>query len=388
MRILHTSDWHIGRTFFGESVSENLRSVLDRLVNIINEHGVDVVVVAGDVFDSTMPAAGAYDLLTDVLVKLHEAGATVILTSGNHDSAARLRFQSRWARASGIHVIATPDLAFEAVELADAFGPVHFYGVPYLEPALIRHIDGAPESRTQAAVMQWATEQARDHLADFPARSMLIAHCFAAGVPQTANAEDIERDLTAGGLDVVPLESLSGFDYVALGHIHGRAELAPNIRYSGAPLHYSFSEAGAPRGAWLIDFDASGFAGAQWLEFPVPRRLARLRGTLAELLHDESYEQYRDCWVAASLSDQARPLDAMVQLRTRFPHAVHVAHEPAVRADQSKETYAAKLAAAVSDEERVDRFLQHARNGVGASVVEREILRDALDELEIKEAAR
>lgn len=388
MRILHTSDWHIGRTFFGEQVSDHLRVVFDALIEMVHTHRVDVVVVAGDIFDTTVPAASAYDMLTEALIGLHEAGATVILTSGNHDSAARLRFQSRWARESGIHVIATPEVAFESVVLTDNHGPVTFFGVPYLEPALVRHIEGAPQSRSQAAVMRWATDLARVYLAEHPTRSVLVGHCFAAGVPVEANAEDIERDITAGGLDVVPLETFAEFDYVALGHIHGRAELKPHIRYSGAPLHYSFSEAGAPRGAWLVELNADGFAGAKWLDLPVPRTLSRLRGTLEDLLSSESFDQYRSNWVAASLTDQARPIDAMARLRTRFPHAIHVEHTPEVRTTQAGKTYAAKLAAAVTDEQRIESFLQHTRNGVGATEVEREILAGVFEQLTIEEATR
>ncbi|MDJ1370373.1 exonuclease SbcCD subunit D [Gulosibacter molinativorax] len=388
MRILHTSDWHIGRTFFGEQVGENLRTVLASLTEAVRAQNVDVVVVAGDIFDTAVPAAGAYDALTEALVALHETGAVVILTSGNHDSAARLRFQSRWARESGIHVIADPEAIFETVTLEDEFGPVTFYGVPYLEPALLRHLDGAPQTCAQAAVMQWAADRAREHLATHPARSVFIGHCFAAGVPASANAEDIERDLTAGGLDVVPLETFDGFDYVALGHIHGRAELRANIRYSGAPLHYSFSEAGAPRGAWLIDFDGAGFSSAEWLELPVPRPLTRLRGEIDELLGHESYAKYRDHWIAASLTDQARPLDAMARLRSRFPHAIHVEHTPLTRADKSAETYAEKLAAAVTDEQRVARFLEHTRNGVGPTAIEQEILAEVFEQITVEGATR
>lgn len=388
MRILHTSDWHIGRTFFGEQVGDHLREVLQALTTAVREQRIDVVVVAGDIFDSTIPAAGAYDLLTDVLVGLQQAGAAVVITSGNHDSPARLRFQARWARESGIHVIARPESVFESVTLEDEFGPVSFTGIPYLEPALVRHLEGAPQARSQAAVMRWATDLARAHLAEHPTRSVLIGHCFAAGVPMSANAEDIERDIAAGGLDVVPLETFAGFDYVALGHIHGRAELAPNIRYSGAPLHYSFSEAGATRGAWVIEFDATGFAGASWLEVPVPRALVRLRGPLDALLGDEAFEDARDHWVSASLTDQARPVDAMARLRARFPHAIHVEHTPAERLGRQHETYGARLAAAVTDEQRIERFLEHTRNGVGSTETERAILADALEQLTIEEATR
>lgn len=389
MRILHTSDWHIGRTFFGEDVSAQLREALLALVAAAREHEVDAVVVAGDVFDSTMPSAAAFDFLTDILVALHETGARVVLTSGNHDSASRLRFQSRWARASGIHVIADPESAFGAVELRDEHGPVRVYGVPYLEPALIRHVEGAPASRTQEAAMRWAADLARADLdASGSPRSLLIAHCFAAGVPASADAQDIERDLTAGGLDVVPVEVFDGFDYVALGHIHGRATLRDRVRYSGSPLHYSFSEAGSPRGAWLVELDAHGFAGAEWLPLPVPRPLVRLRDSLRALLEAPDYEAVREHWVAATLTDERRPVDAMSRLRTRFPRAVHVEHAPAERRGREHGGYAATLAKAPTDAERIERFLEHTRNGQGPTEAERRILEEALDEYAAQEASR
>ena len=152
MRILHTSDWHIGRTFHGNSTMDALAEVLGALTVQVRENAVDVVIVAGDVFDSATPAGPAYTLLGDVLVALHETGARVIVTSGNHDSAARLGFQARLLR-DGIHVLTDPLAIGTPVTLADADGPVHFYGIPYLEPAIVRqHWIGA-DLRTQAQTL-------------------------------------------------------------------------------------------------------------------------------------------------------------------------------------------------------------------------------------------
>ena len=278
MRILHTSDWHIGRTFHGHSTLDALRGVLDALTAQVREHEVDVVVLAGDVFDSATPAASCYTLLSDALRALSEAGAQVVVTSGNHDSAARLGFQAALLR-DGIHVLTDPRAIGTPVTVTDAAGPVHFYGIPYLEPALLRH--AWPGVRSQAHVLAHAMDLVRVDLAERGGRSVAIAHCFAAGVAPTPH---LERDIQQGGLDVVPLATFDGPDYVALGHIHGRQRLSDRVRYAGAPLHYSFGEAGKPRGSWLVELDAQGFAGATWIELPVPRRLVTLTAPLEELL--------------------------------------------------------------------------------------------------------
>ncbi len=278
MRILHTSDWHIGRTFHGHATLDALRGVLETLTAQVRENEVDVVVVAGDVFDSATPAAACYTLLSDTLRALADTGAQVIVTSGNHDSAARLGFQAGLLR-DGIHVLTDPSRIGDPVTVSDAFGPVQFYGIPFLEPALLRA--QWPGVRSQAEVLGRAMDIVRGDLAVRGGRSVAIAHCFAAGVEPTPH---LERDIQQGGLDVVPLSVFEGVDYVALGHIHGRQQLAPRVRYAGAPLHYSFGEGDKPRGSWLIDLDVEGVADATWLALPVPRRLVTLRGPFEDLL--------------------------------------------------------------------------------------------------------
>lgn len=389
MRILHTSDWHIARTFHSEPTLEHLGEVLRALVAAVPEHGVDVVVVSGDIFDSAAPAAAAFDFLADALQQLSAAGATVVVSSGNHDSAARLRFPAAWARLAGIHISAEPSRPVAPVELRDEFGTVWCYPIPYLEPALVRHQPGAAEVRTQEDAMRWATEAVR---ADFAERgepgdrTLVLAHCFVAGVPESTPGADIERDLTAGGIDVVPSSLFDGFDYVALGHIHSRVELTERIRYSGAPLHYSFSEAASPRGAWLVDLDAAGFAGARWLELPVPRPLAHLRGELETLLHDASFDEVESHWVQAQLTDAARPVDAMRRLRTRFPHAVHLEYDPP-EAARGATIHLEQLAAHTSDEQRLRGFFEFVR-GSAASDAEIAELDELLAQAREQEAQR
>ena len=376
MRLLHTSDWHIGRTFHGHSTTEALKTVLDAMVQVVRDRQVDVVLVAGDVFDSATPAAEYYEVLTGTLRALREAGATVILTSGNHDSATRLGFQSEFAALAGIHVITESSRHSTPIELTDEHGPVAIYGIPFLEPALLRHHYPDETLRTHEQVLGFAMRNIRADLASRAGRSVVLSHSFVANIAE-AQTPNLERDITAGGLDIVPLSVFDGVDYVALGHIHGRAQLSEGVRYSGAPLHYSFSEAGKPRGGWLVELGADGLEGVEWVDLPVPRTLTVLTGTLEELLTSDLYSEHEQHWVSAIVTDQARPIDGMRRLQARFAWCATLSHQPLVTASTETVTYAERLKSK-SDTEIVDGFLEHVRNGVGATDAERTVIADVI----------
>lgn len=376
MRILHTSDWHIGRTFHGNSTMDALAEVLGALTEQVREHAVDVVVIAGDVFDSATPAGAAYTLLSDALVALSETGARVIVTSGNHDSAARLGFQARLLR-DGIHVLTDPRAIGTPITVEDEHGPVRFFGIPYLEPAVVRQHWPDVELRTQAQTVAHAMHLVRSGMRDHPGRSVAISHCFSAGVDATVG---LEREVRQGGLDVVPLAVFDGPDYVALGHIHGRQQISERVRYSGAPLHYSFGEQSKPRGSWLVDLDADGLATVAWLDLPVPRPLVTLTGTLDEILSTANVDAHAEHWVSAVYTDAVAQTEPMGRLREHFPYCAMVQHQPAEGGDQTPRTYVDRLRGAVSDVERIDAFLEHVRAGHGPTDRERELIREVLDD--------
>ncbi|MFY9711876.1 MAG: exonuclease SbcCD subunit D [Microbacterium sp.] len=381
MRILHTSDWHIGRTFHGSSTMAALAEVLTALTEQVRDHAVDVVVVAGDVFDSATPAGPAYTLLGDTLVALHKTGARVIVTSGNHDSAARLGFQARLLR-DGIHVLTDPLAIGTPISIDDADGPVRFFGIPYLEPAIVRQHwpDGDSEGRqlrTQAQTMAHAMDLVRDGMAAHAGRSVAIAHCFAAGVDATAG---LEREVRQGGLDVVPLSVFDGPDYVALGHIHGRQQLSERVRYAGAPLHYSFGEQHKERGSWLIELDAAGLAAVEWMPLPVPRRLVTLTGTLDEILSSGNVSAHAQDWVCAIYTDALPQRDPMRRLREQYPYCAMVQHQPDADAAADERSYSQRLRAAATDTDRIEAFLEHVRAGRGATEREGELIREVLDD--------
>jgi exonuclease SbcD len=383
MRIIHTSDWHIGRTFHGHSTLEHLREVLDALVALTRREEADVVVVAGDVFDSATPSADALRMFTSVLRDLRATGARIIVTSGNHDAPARLGFQSEFLPLAGIHIATDPLAHADPVIVDDGNGPTRFYCIPYLEPALVRHHWPEATLRTQADVMAFALARIRADLAEHPGSAVVVAHCFAASI----ESSDVEREIRVGTLDVVPLDAFEGIDYVALGHIHGRAVLAPGIRYSGAPLHYSFSEAAKPRGVWVVDLTSSGLERVEWAALPVPRQLTVLEGMLDDLLADDRHTDVEGDWVSAILTDTTRPLDAMAKLRARFPWCATLEHRPATTNDDGKQTYAERVRAAQSDLEIIDGFLGHVRNGEHTLDAERELLHEIVSEHRTREIA-
>jgi exonuclease SbcD len=377
MRILHTSDWHIGRTFHGHATVDALHEVLQSLARVVRDERVDVVIVAGDIFDSAMPSGEHFRVLTAALTALREAGAVVVATSGNHDSAARLGFQASFARLAGIHVLTDPERILEPVTVDG----VHIYGIPYLEPSLVRHLFPGETLRRHNDVLGRVMQRVRDDAVSRGGRYVVVSHSFVGAVGAPDEASDVERDITAGGLDIVSLDVFDGPDYVALGHIHGRAVLAERIRYSGAPLHYSFSEAGKPRGVWIVDLDDDGFVGARWVDLPIPRGLSVLTGTIDELLALDRFSSAEEDWVSAILTDDVRPLDAMARLRARFAWCATLEHRPATTAPASTESYAARIAQK-SDLDIVDGFLGHVRNGQALSDAERDLVLDALGELD------
>jgi exonuclease SbcD len=330
VRILHTSDWHLGRSFHREGLLDAQAAFVDHLIDTIAAEEVDLVVVAGDIYDRALPPVDAVELADETFARLAASSAKVVVTSGNHDSQIRLGFNSRLADAAGIHLRTRWQDVGTPVLLEDRHGPVAVHGLPYLEPDAVRGPWGL-SARTHEAALTEAMVRVRADLARRPGtRSVVMAHAFVAGNPDAAAAMacDSERDISVGGVQVAPTSLFTGVDYAALGHLHGRATLTDTVRYSGSPLAYSFSEARHTKGSWLVELGAGGVERADFVPAPVPRALATLRGRLDELLADPAAAGVEDCWLQVTLTDAQRPTHAMERLRTRFPHVLIISFEP------------------------------------------------------------
>ncbi|MFD4131133.1 exonuclease SbcCD subunit D [Streptomyces goshikiensis] len=378
MRILHTSDWHLGRAFHRVNLLGAQAAFVDHLVETVRTREVDAVLVAGDVYDRAVPPLAAVELYDRALHRLADLGVPTVMISGNHDSARRLGVGAGLIDRAGIHLRTDPDGCADPVVLADVHGEVALYGLPYLEPALVKDRFGAGRV-SHEAVLGAAMDRIRADLATRPpgTRSVVLAHAFVTG----GQASDSERDITVGGVEAVPASVFDGVDYAALGHLHGCQTINERVRYSGSPLAYSFSEADHRKTMWLVELGAQGeIAGAERIDTPVPRALARLRGPLEELLDDPALAGYEDRWVEATLTDPVRPDDPMARLAARFPHVLSLAFDPEGREEDSGASYAQRLKGR-SDQEIAEDFVAHVRGGGAPSEAERAVLQGAFDDV-------
>jgi exonuclease SbcD len=318
MRLLHTSDWHLGRTFHGHSLLADQESVLDRLVELAVGHRVDAVLISGDIYDRAVPAPEAVQCATRIFAKIREAGITIVAISGNHDSPPRLGAFTEFLAAGGLYLRTAAVQAGHPVLLTDAYGPVAIYPVPYLEPDLVRAIWDLPAPASHQNVLGTALELARANLARQPpgTRSIVLAHAFVVG----ATLGGSERTIAVGGVESVSADVFDGFDYVALGHLHSAQVISDRVRYSGSPLPYAFSEAGRQKACWIIDLDKAGGLAAALVELPIVRHLATVRGELNEILC--SGTDLVDAYLSVELTDAIRPLEPMRRLREKFPHTL------------------------------------------------------------------
>ncbi len=392
MRLLHTSDWHLGRSFHGVGMLDAQRSFVDQLVSAVTENAVDVVLIAGDVYDRALPGVDVVGLLDDALVRLTAAGATVVLTSGNHDSAIRLGFASRLLERGGVHLrtrLADLDqpivLPLGSGGGAGSGAVLAIYGIPWLEPRLVAEQLGATTA-SHFEVTRAATDRIRADLAQRSAagtvHAVVLAHTFASG----GISSDSERDLSIGGVGAVPLDLFDGFSYTALGHLHGRQTLSPQVRYSGSPLAYSFSEAKHTKGSWLIDVGPDGVTGVSELSWEAPRKLAVLRGEISELLESAEHSWAEGAYCQITLTDEQRPAQAMERLRARFPDTLVLGFDPQGGAVKASKSYSSRLAEAQDDLSLCCGFLDHVR-GRDADDAEQSAIASALDNVRLREAS-
>lgn len=376
MRILHTSDWHLGRAFHREPLLAAQHVFLEDLIDVVRRERVDAVAVAGDIYDRAIPPLEAIDLFQHTLAQLAELNVPLVMISGNHDSPRRLGVNSRLIEHAGIHLRTDPHDLARPVLLQDTHGHVAFYGLPYLEPALVRESLDAPATSHQA-VLGTAMDRVREDLATRPGtRAVVLAHAFVTGAEPSAS----ERDITVGGVSNVPATLFDGVDYVALGHLHRSQRISDRIRYSGSPLPYSFTEAGHPKSMWLVDLDGDGTVTARTILCPEPYRLAHLQGELDELLTQDQHTDLEQAWLHITLTDTSRPHMAMERLRQRFPHVLKLTH--ATTGPSADDLPSRERMESLTDHEIALEFLRHVTHA-DATEPERDLLRRGIEHVRV-----
>jgi exonuclease SbcD len=367
VRLIHTSDWHLGRAFHGVGMLPAQTRYVDHLVELVRSERVDAVLVSGDVYDRALPSPGTVELLSEAVTRIVDAGAQVVLSSGNHDSAIRLGFAARLLERAGLHI----RTSLTSVGSPVVVGGTAIYALPYLEPSTSADPLGATD-RTHAGVLRAAMQQVSADLRTRRGPSVVMAHAFVTG----GATSESERDISVGGVSAVHPDVFDGVDYAALGHLHGPQTINETVRYSGSPVALSFSEAGHHKASWLLDLSEPA-PQAHAIEAPVVRSVRRLRGTLEELLADPRLREAESAWCQVTLTDAIRPLGAMERVQQRFPHALVLQFE-----DVGVQVGATSYAARVRERDDLDLccdFLEHVRAGATASEQERAVLAEAVE---------
>lgn len=346
MKILHTSDWHFGRRFERESLLDMQQAFADWMVDTVREEAIDLVVIAGDVYDRAVPADDAVELLDRTLAGIRQAGAVIVLIPGNHDSSSRVGFGEPALGAGGIHVRGSLDRAGEPLFLPFDDGDLAVVPVPYLDPLRYFRRSAVPTSDDEGAAepQEESSEQDAEPLRSHEAalrealapagdairkrrvgRSLVVAHAFVAGSVVWSESEKVlpgGKPDRVGGADRVDLRLFEGFSYTALGHLHSPQEFEQGrVAYSGSPLPYSFSET-RPKSVRIVEMDPKGRISSEVRPIPIGRGVATLRGTLEEILENPAHESVRNHWIRAQLTDTEVRHNPMGRLRQRFPHAV------------------------------------------------------------------
>ena len=377
MRLLHTSDWHLGRSFHNTDMLDAQQHAIDFIVATITERDIDLVLISGDVYDRALPPVDAVRMFDQALVDMHAAGAQVVVTSGNHDSAIRLGFMSRMMRDAGVYIRTMPETIAEPIIFDDGdAGQVCIWTVPYLEPRL--HAAEFGVEANHYSIMSHVMDQVRAQIAErglTEATHIMMAHLFAAGASGSESERNIGEGSEVGTLGQVPADMFDGMDYVALGHLHGRQQMSPTVRYSGSPVAYSFSEHQHRKGMWLLE--TGDELRIEPIDIPQLKSLAVLKDDLEPLLESEDYAWAEDAWCQITVTDPKRPPQAFRRLKHRFPGMLNFILAP-TGGHEAQTTYSDRIANAKTDMELGLDFVDHVRNRP-ASENEHRWLQDALE---------
>lgn len=322
MKIFHISDLHLGKRLNEFSLLEDQRHILREILLLAESRRPDLLILAGDLYDKSIPAVEAVSMLDDFLSAFVRLGIPVCAISGNHDSPDRMDFGSRIFARSGVYLSCVYQGRLVQADFQDAYGPVHVFLLPFVRPADVRpffpdrKIDGYP------AAMEAALSSP---LPDPAERNLLVTHQFVLGASRCDSEE-----VNIGGTDGVPADLFRAYDYVALGHLHapqavGRAEL----RYSGSPLKYSFSEASQTKSVTEVVLEEKGSVRISELPLRPLRDLKRIRGRFEELSQKCFYDgtEFRECYLDITLTDEQDVPDALQKLRLIYPYIMHLGYD-------------------------------------------------------------
>lgn len=314
MKFIHLSDLHLGKRVYDFNLTEDQKYILKEILKVIDTENPDAVLIAGDIYDKSVPSTEAVELLDEFLYQLSGRDLQVFLISGNHDSPERLAFASRLISRTGIHLSPVYNGAVEPIVLTDEFGPVNVYLLPFVKPVHVRRFFPDENIESYNDALRTAVE-ALD--IDRSERNILVTHQFVTGAIRSDSEE-----ISVGGTDNVDAAVFDGFDYVALGHIHGPQNIgSERIRYCGTPLKYSFSEAKHQKSVTVIDIEDKESISVRTVPLHPLRDMREIEGTYEELTYRPNYEGTdTDDYIHITLTDEEDIPDAIGKLRLIYPN--------------------------------------------------------------------
>ena len=325
MKLLHLGDLHLGKNVNGFSMISDQRYILEQILDIVNRQEIDAILIAGDIYDKSVPSEEAVALFDEFLTRVSNQDKCVIAISGNHDSDERLHYGSRLFEANHIYITGKYTGNVPCVTLEDAYGPVHIWSMPYVKASLVRHYFDKDDTSTYDAAFRTVIQ----HMDLNPSeRNVMIAHQFViagANDPELAGSE--QAVLNVGTVDKIHSDCLDDFDYVALGHIHsGQSVGREACRYSGSPLKYSLSEISHVKSAPIITLGKKGKIDIEFVELKPLRDMRRLKGRLSDLLAKENICDTQD-YIYVTLTDETTQYDAMARIQEIYPNTMKLDYE-------------------------------------------------------------
>ena len=379
MRFVHISDLHLGKRVNGFSMVEDQRYILEKIMGVIDDERPDAVIIAGDVYDRSVPSAEAVEMLDDFLSELAERSLRVFLISGNHDSPERLAFGGRLMEESGIHISPVYDGIVSPVTMEDEYGKIDIYMLPFVKPVHVRKAFPERESEINSYTDAVAAAiEAMDVKDD--RRNVLITHQFVTGASRS-DSED--APLSAGGTDDVDAGVFAPFDYVALGHIHGPQSIGSDrIRYCGTPLKYSFSEAAHEKSVTVVSMGAKGDLSLDTVPLVPKRDMVEIKGRYMDITARDFYEgtNYREDYVHVTLTDDEDIPEVIGKLRTVYGNLMKLDYDNARTRSGGTVT---DIAGKGDEKTPAELFgeLYEAQNGAAMSAEQKTLLETLIEDI-------
>lgn len=342
MKIIHTSDWHIGKIVNEFSMIEDQKYILNRLIDLIEKENPEVLIIAGDVYDRSIPPVEAVELLNETLSNLIiDKKVKVLAISGNHDGGERLSFGSQILEKHGLYIAGRDDELYKHVVVKDGEKNVNFYLVPYKDPALTRKILDKKEIKSHNDAMKFVVEKIKDNI-NYEEVNILVGHGYVTmkredaiecieNKYEVANLEtsESERPLSIGGTDLIDGKIFDDFDYVALGHLHGRQKIGrEEIKYSGSILKYSFSEVKQKKGVYILDINNKDAINIDFKCLKPVRDLRVIKGNIEDLIEEaRELEEGKEDYIQAILTDDGELINPMEKLRAVYPNTMLITRE-------------------------------------------------------------